>query len=96
MKLSEITLLRKELVKVTTEYRNFQNKMTKLEASLIKRNTLLELEVDRLKLELAARDRRMETYEKLRRILLHGLAVQCRARRLPKKDGKGGRAGGRT
>ena len=63
MKPSEITLLRKELVKVTTEYRNFQNKMTKLEASLTKRNTLLELEIDRLKLALAARDRRMETYE---------------------------------
>ena len=63
MKPSDITLLRKELVKVTTEYRNFQVKMSKLEASLTKRMMLLEMENDRLRLELAARERRMETYE---------------------------------
>ena len=63
MKPSEITLLRKELIKVTTEYRNFQNKMAKLESNLIRKNTLLELEIDRLRLELAAGYRRMETYE---------------------------------
>ena len=59
MKPSEITPLCKELVKVTTEYRNFQDKMGKLEANLIKKNTLLESEIDRLRLELVARDRRM-------------------------------------
>ena len=48
---------------MTTEYRSFQVKMSKLEASLTKRTMLLEMENDRLRLELAARDRRMEAYE---------------------------------
>ena len=63
MRPSEISLLRKELVKVTTEYRNLQKKMAELETSLTKRITLLEMENDRLSRELAERDRKMEKYE---------------------------------
>ena len=63
MRPSEVSLLRRELVKVTTEYRNLQKKMAELEAGLAKRIMLLEIENDRLRLELAERDRRMEKYE---------------------------------
>ena len=63
MKPSETTLLRKELTKVVAENRNLQKKISEIEATLTKRNTLLELENDRLRLDLAARDRRMEAYE---------------------------------
>ena len=63
MRPTEVSLLRRELVKVTTEYRNLQKKMAELEAGLAKRIMLLEIENDRLRLELAERDRRMEKYE---------------------------------
>ena len=63
MRPSEVSLLRRELVKVTTEYRNSQKKMAELEAGLAKKIMLLEIENDRLRLELAERDRRMEKYE---------------------------------
>ena len=58
-----MALLRKELVNVVAENRNLQKKISEIEATLTKKNTLLELENDRLRLEIAARDRRMETYE---------------------------------
>ena len=58
-----MTLLRKELAKVVAENRNLQKKISEIEGTLTKKNILLELEIDRLRLELAARDRRMETYE---------------------------------
>ena len=41
MRPSEVSLLRRELVKVTTEYRNSQKKMAELEAGLAKRIMLL-------------------------------------------------------
>ena len=41
MRPSEVSLLRRELVKVTTEYRNSQKKMAGLEAGLAKRIMLL-------------------------------------------------------
>ena len=63
MRPSEMTLLRKELAKVVAENRNLQKKISEIEGTLTKKNILLELEIDRLRLELAARDRRMETYE---------------------------------
>ena len=63
MRPSEVSLLRRELVKVTTEYRNSQKKMAELEAGLAKKIMLLEIENDRLRLELAERDRRIEKYE---------------------------------
>ena len=63
MKPSETTLLRKELTKVVAENRNLQKKISEIEATFTKRTTLLELENDRLRLELAARERRVETYE---------------------------------
>ena len=63
MKPSEITFLRKELVKVVAENKNLQKKIFEIKTTLIKRNALLELEDDRLRLEIAARDRRMETCE---------------------------------
>ena len=58
-----MALLRKELAKVVAENRNLQKKISEIEAMFTKKNILLELEIDRLRLELAARDRRMETYE---------------------------------
>ena len=58
-----MALLRKELVNVVAENRNLQKKISEIEATLTKKNTLLELENDRLRLELASRERRMETYE---------------------------------
>ena len=63
MRPSEMALLRKELAKVVAENRNLQKKISEIEGTLTKKNILLELEIDRLRLELAARDRRMETYE---------------------------------
>ena len=63
MKPSDITLLRKELAKAAAENRNLQKKIFEIEATPTKRNTLLELEDDCLRRELAARDMRMETYE---------------------------------
>ena len=63
MRPSEMALLRKELAKVVAENRNLQKKISEIEGTLTKKNMLLELEIDRLRLELAARDRRMETYE---------------------------------
>ena len=63
MKPSETTLLRKELTKVVAENRNLQKQISEIKSTLTKRNTLLELENDRLRLELAASHRRMETYE---------------------------------
>ena len=41
MRPTEVSLLRRELVKVTTEYRNLQKKMAELEAGLAKRIMLL-------------------------------------------------------
>ena len=97
MKPSDITLLRKELAKAAAENRNLQKKIFEIEATPTKRNTLLELEDDCLRRELAARDMRMETYENSDAPPpLHGFAVQFRARRLPKEDGRRGHAGGRT
>ena len=64
MKPSEIMLLRKGLVKTTTEYRNFQKKMANLEISLTKKMMLMEMKNDRLRWELAKCDRRIEKYEK--------------------------------
>ena len=63
MKPSDITLLRKELAKAVVGNRNLQKKIFEIEATPTKRNTLLELEDDCLRRELAARDMRMETYE---------------------------------
>ena len=48
---------------MVAENRNLQKQILEIKSTLTKRNTLLELEVDRLRLELAARDRRMEAYE---------------------------------
>ena len=63
MRPSEMALLRKELATVVAENRNPQKKIFEIERTLTKKNILLELEIDRLRLELAARDRRMEAYE---------------------------------
>lgn len=64
MKPPEIMLLHKELVKATTEYRNFQKKMSKLKVSLTKKMILIEMKNYRLRRELAEYDRRIEKYEK--------------------------------
>lgn len=79
-----MSLLRKELVNVVAENKSLQRKIFEIDAMLTKKNTRLELEVDRLRLELAERDRRMEKYENSDS--LHGFAVQCRTRRFPKAD----------
>lgn len=63
MKLSEITLLHKEMANVIAENRNRQKKIFEIEATLTKRNTFLESENDCLMLGLAVSHRRVEAYE---------------------------------
>ena len=95
MRPSEMALLRKELAKVVAENRNLQKKISEIEGTLTKKNILLELEIDRLRLELAKLQEDGDV-RKLRRLFIRGLAVQRRTRRFPKEDGEGGCAGGRT
>ena len=63
MSSSEISLLRKELAMVVTENRNLQKKISENETAFASKITLLEMEMDLLRLELAERDRRLEKYE---------------------------------
>ena len=58
-----MTLLRKELLKVTTEYRDLQKSVARLEAAFAKRETMLLTEIDRLRLENAEINRRLARYE---------------------------------
>ena len=63
MSSSEISLLRKELVMVVTENRNLQKKISESKTTFTRKITLLEMEIDLLRLDLAERDRRLEKYE---------------------------------
>ena len=58
-----MSLLRKELVMVVTENRNLQKKTSESETAFIRKITLLEMEIDLLRLDLAERDRRLEKYK---------------------------------
>ena len=60
---SETALLRKELAKVVAENRDWQMRVARLEAASAKREEMLEAEIDRLRLEIAGRDRRLARYE---------------------------------
>ena len=60
---SEMALLRKELAKVTTEYRDLQRSVARLEAAFSKKVESLEAENDWRRLEIAERDRRLARYE---------------------------------
>ena len=60
---SETALLRKELAKVVAENRDWQMRVTRFEAAFVKREEMLEVEIDRLRLEIAERDRRLARYE---------------------------------
>ena len=60
---SETALLRKELAKVVAENRDWQMRVARLEAAFAKREGMLEAEIDRLRLEIAGRDRRLARYE---------------------------------
>ena len=60
---SEMALLRRELAKVTTEYRDLQRSVDRLEAAFSKKVEILEAEIDWLRLEIAERDRRLARYE---------------------------------
>ena len=60
---SETALLRKELAKVVAENRDWQMRVARLEAAFAKREEMLEAEIDRLRLEIAGRDRRLARYE---------------------------------
>ena len=54
---SETALLRKELVKVTAEYRDLQNNMARLKAAFAERETRLEAENERRRLKIAELNR---------------------------------------
>ena len=58
-----MALLRKELTKVTVENRDLQRSVARLEAVFSKKVEILEAENDRLRLEIAERDRRLALYE---------------------------------
>ena len=60
---SETALLRKELAKVVAENRDWQMRVARFEAAFAKREEMLEAEIDRLRLEIAERDRRLARYE---------------------------------
>ena len=60
---SEMALLRRELTKVTAEYRDLQRSVARLEAAFSKKVEILEAEIDWLRLEIAERDRRLARYE---------------------------------
>ena len=60
---SEVSLLRKELAMVVIENRNLQKKISESETAFTSKITLLEMEIDLLRLDLAERDRRLEKYE---------------------------------
>ena len=57
-----MSLLRKEQVMVVTENRNLQKKISESKTAFIRKITLLEMEIDLLRLDLAERDRRLEKY----------------------------------
>ncbi len=63
MSKSEISLLRRELARVVTEFEKFKKTMYKTNAELTKKVTLLEIENDRLTLENAGYRRRLRKYE---------------------------------
>ncbi len=63
MSKSEISLLRRELARVVTEFEKVKKTMYKTNAELTKKVTLLEIENDRLTLENAGYRRRLRKYE---------------------------------
>ena len=73
---SETALLRKELAKVVAENRDWQMRVARFEAAFAKREEMFEAEIDRLRLEIAERDRRPARYENPQRLVLHRFAVQ--------------------
>ena len=63
MSRSETALLRRELVKVTSEYLDLQKSVAKPETAFVKRVEILEAENDRLRPEITELDRRLAKYE---------------------------------
>ena len=60
---SETALLRKELAKAVAENREWQARVARLEAAFAKREEMLVVEIDRLRLENAGLNRRLARYE---------------------------------
>ena len=60
---SETALLRKELAKAVAENREWQARVARLEVAFAKREEMLLAEIDRLRLAIAERDRRLARYE---------------------------------
>ena len=62
MSKSETALLRKKLAKVVAENGDWQMRVARFEAAFAKREEMFEAEIDRLRLEIAERDRRLVRY----------------------------------